>query len=249
LRKAETLAVPIVFVVLATLAGRQQAETWGTASSDSSQVCLDLPETAVDWKATAIAALGRERFAHPSTQVLRSALQPEGGNTVAVQFRAAVPASVQARSWTVFYSGGAVVVHPTELRGSVLYFVNSKLTLTRAPVASGAACAPWRDASSAAFFASDFVISGSRIVSDAVTPVGRDTFAISVEGRTLRFRRPDFVTAGASHVTLYSSTHGDTLALIEWDPGDGSTCGHQFTLITLVPATRAPVDNGYDCDI
>lgn len=236
-------------VVFGVVTGRQQPVTWGNASSDSAHVCLDLPDGVVDWTALAVVALGRARYAHPSTQVLRSALQPEGGRTAVVQFRAAVPAAVQGRSWIVLYSGGSVAVHPTELHGNVVYFVNSKLALTQAPLASGTACAPWKLAQSAGFFASDVAIGDARTVDSAVMRVGRDTFSISAGGHTIRFPRPGFVTAGASHVTLFGTAPGDTLALIEWDPGDGSTCGHMFTLITLLPASRLPRDNGYDCDV
>ena len=109
--------------------------------------------------------------------------------------------------------------------------------------------APWRLAQSAGFFASDVAIGDARPADGAVTRVGRDTFSISAGGHTIRFPRPGSVTAGALHVTMFGTVPGDTLALIEWDPGDGSTCGHMFTLITLVPPTRLPLDNGYDCDV
>jgi len=249
LKRPEAILSLLACMVLAVRRERQQPVIWGNASSDSAQVCLDLPDGVVDWTATAVAALGRARYAHPGNKVLRAALQPEAGRTAVVPFRAAAPAAVQARSWFVLYSGGSVAVHPTELHGNVVYFVNSKLALTQAPLASGTACAPLKIAQSAGFFASDVAIGDPHTVESAVTRVERDTFSISAGGHTIRFPRPGFVTAGALHVTLFGTAPGDTLALIEWDPGDGSTCGHMFTLITLVPSTRLPLDNGYDCDV
>jgi hypothetical protein len=41
-----------------------------------------------------------------------------------------------------------------------------------------------------------------------------------------------------------------TVTLIEWDPGDGSSCGSSFTLIVLGSVgSRDLLENGYDCDV
>ena len=225
-------------------------DDWSRASSGNGEVCLELPEGLVDWRALAIADFGKARFEHPSRSVLRSGLQPEAGNSAEVKFESAVPAAVSSRSWTVIYRDGSAPVRPTVLRGSVVYFVNSRLALTRAPVAEGTACAPWAIAQSAAFFTSGATVRQVRVAESSVTRSGTDTFAITLDGHATRFARPDFTTAGVSHVTIFQTDRQETLALIDWDHGDGSTCGHAFTLLTLTPAgSRVPLENGYDCDV
>jgi hypothetical protein len=223
---------------------------WGNASSQHGEVCLDLPAGLIDWRSLAVQSLGQERFAHPSPDVLRAGLEPELGNSVSVPFEAPIPASVGDRFWVVLYRGGAAPVIPTVLRGNVTYFFDSTLTLTVEPVAGGVACAPGRTPEAAAFYVSGATLRDPALDATTVTPVGRDTFAISVAGQERRFPRPSFAYPKVLHVTLFRRDPNGTIALIEWDPGDGSTCLSSFSLLILGSAgPRELLENGYDCDV
>jgi hypothetical protein len=223
---------------------------WGNASSQHGEVCLDPPAGLVDWRALAIQSLGPERFAHPSPDVLRAGLEPEMGNSMSVPFEAPVPPSVGDRFWVVLYRGGAAPVILTVLRGNVTYFFDSTLTLTAEPAAGGVACAPGRTPEAAAFYVSGATLRDAALDATTVTTVGRDSFAISVAGQERRFPRPSFAFPKVLHVTVFHLDPSGTVSLIEWDPGDGSSCGSSFTLIVLGSVgSRDLLENGYDCDV
>lgn len=223
---------------------------WGNASSQRGAVCLELPPGLVDWRTLAVQSLGQQRFAHPSPDVLRAGLEPELGNSISVPFEAPVPASVGDRFWVVLYRGGAAPVIPTVLRGNVTYFFDSTLTLTAEPVAGGVACAPGRTPEAAAFYVSGATLRDAALDATTATAVGRDSFAISVAGQERRFPRPSFAFPKVLHVTLFHRDPTGTIALIEWDPGDGSNCQSSFSLLILGSAgLRDLLENGYDCDV
>lgn len=235
---------------VAVLTGATGPVYWGNASSQHGEVCLDLPPGLVDWRALAVQSLGQARFAHPSPDVLRAGLEPEMGNSMSVPFVAPVPASVGDRFWVVLYRGGTAPVIPTVLRGNVTYFFDSTLTLTAEPAAGGVACAPGRTPEAAAFYVSGTTLRDAALDATAVTAAGRDSFAISVAGEEHRFPRPSFAFPKVLHVTLFHRDPTGTIALIEWDPGDGSTCLSSFSLLILGAAgLRDLLENGYDCDV
>lgn len=235
---------------VAALTGAAGPVYWGNASSQHGEVCLDLPPGLVDWRGLAVQSLGQERFAHPSPDVLRAGLEPELGNSMSVPFEAPVPASVGDRFWVVLYRGGAAPVIPTVLRGNVTYFFDSTLTLTAEPVAGGVACALGRTPEAAAFYVSGTTLRDAALDAATVTAAGRDSFAISVAGQEHRFPRPSFAFPKVLHVTLFHRDPTGTIALIEWDPGDGSTCQSSFSLLILGSGgPRDLLENGYDCDV
>jgi hypothetical protein len=240
----------ILFCAVVALTGAAGPVYWGNASSQHGEVCLELPPGLVDWRALAVQSLGQERFAHPSPDVLRPGLEPEMGNSMSVPFEAPVPASVGDRFWVVLYRGGTAPVIPTVLRGNVTYFFDSTLTLSAEPVAGGVACAPGRTPEAAAFYVSGATLRDPALDATTVTPVGRDSFAISVAGQEHRFPRPSFAFPKVLHVTLFHRDPTGTIALIEWDPGDGSNCQSSFSLLILGSAgLRDLLENGYDCDV
>lgn len=238
------------WLAVGVLFGIEPRVEWGSASSENGRTCLDLPQGLVDWRALAIASLGVKRFAQPGRDVLQAGVEPETGNSVDVEFQAPVPPVVRARRWTVLYRGGSASITPTVLRGHVVYFVDSTLALTRAPVADGQACADGQTAQAAAFYVTGAAIHDASPYNGSVTALSGDSFAIVVAGETVRFPRPGFALAGVLHVTLFHTEAAEAVALVEWDPGDGSACASSFTLLMLMPrGSRAPLENGYGCDV